>query len=263
MELTFSTMLTKKWTLLDDKIIYGDDEILLSDIQSLKLACKSRVTTNGVIQIKVNNKFINLAYPNKLKKEGEIAFKYLQDNNNYQPTTKLGEIINEINNLPVKDNWGTRKEIAELPNILADDERIKAITSGLTEGNTWLIVCTNKRVLMLDKGLIYGLKVVDIPLDRINSISHSKGLLLGKISITDGALTRTIDNVSNTTVSFFADTVNKEVELFKSAKISPTMQVIHNASPTDELIKCKQLLDMGVLTQEEFDEKKKELLARI
>ncbi|MGL5478242.1 MAG: PH domain-containing protein [Clostridium sp.] len=169
-------------------------------------------------------------------------------------------IQTEINNLPFKDDWGTRKEISELPNVLAMDEHIKAMTSGLTDGNTWLIVCTDKRVLMLDKGMIYGLKLIDIPLDRINSISHSKGLILGKISITDGATTRTIENISNATVSFFADTVNKEISIFKQAKNAPVTQVVNSTSAADELLKFKQLLDMGALTQDEFDAKKKELL---
>lgn len=134
------------------------------------------------------------------------------------------------------------------------------MTSGLTDGNTWLMVCTNRRVLMLDKGMLYGLKLIDIPLDRINSISHSKGLVLGKISITDGAVTRTIENISNVTVSFFSDAVNKEIEIYKKSKNVTTTQVIKEASPADELIKYKQLLDMGALTEEEFDIKKKEIL---
>ena len=113
---------------------------------------------------------------------------------------------------------------------------------------------------MLDKGMIYGLKLIDIPLDRINSISHSKGLLLGKISITDGATTRTIENVSNETLNFFTDTVSKEVEIYKQAKNTPVTQVVNAMSTADEILKFKQLLDMGVLTQEEFECKKKELL---
>lgn len=71
---------------------------------------------------------------------------------------------------------------------------------------------------MLDKGIIYGLKLIDIPLDRINCISYSIGMLLGKIFITDGATTRTIENISKTTVSFFVGTVNKEIELYKQQK---------------------------------------------
>ncbi|SCH67670.1 Uncharacterised protein [uncultured Clostridium sp.] len=265
MNLSFKASLQKSWTLLENRVILGNKEILFTEIESVKLFSKSSFATNGVIQITVNKKVMNLVYPHKSKEDGEKALEYLQDNcgtKEEQSNRKTVKQINdEINSLPCKDDWGTRKEIAELPSILRLDEEIKAMTSGVTEGNTWLIVCTNKRVLMLDKGMIYGLKLIDIPLDRINSISHSKGLLLGKIAITDGATTRMIENVSNNTVSFFADTVNNEVELYKQAKFSPTTQVVNNMSPADELIKYKQLLDMGVLTQDEFDMKKKELLA--
>lgn len=216
MNLSFKVALQKQWTLLEDRLIYGKEEILLTEIKSLKLFSKSSIMTNGVIEIKVNNKVKHLSYSHKQKEEADKAFLYLQENYggkgegaNRKPLSKIQE---EINNLPVTDDWGTRKEISELPNILTLDEDIKAMTSGFNDGNTWLIVCTNKRILMMDKGMIYGLKLVDIPLDRINSISHTKGLILGKISITDGATTRTIENVSNDTVSFFADTVNKEIE---------------------------------------------------
>lgn len=264
MNLSFKAALQKAWTLLDDRLIYGDREILFTEIQSVKVVSKPSFATNGVIQIIVNNKGIILAYPNKSKKDGERAILYLQDNYGGKEQKlnrkSASNIQDEINSLPCKDEWGTRKEIAELPAVLGVDEHIKAITSGLTDGNTWLIVCTNKRIVMLDKGMIYGLRLIDIPLDRINSISQSKGLVLGKISITDGAVTRTIENVSNITVSFFADTVNKEIQLFKQSKITPITQVVNNTSVADELLKYKQLLDMGVLTQEEFNAKKKELL---
>lgn len=264
MNLGFKAMLQKPWTLLDDSILYGNTKILLTEIQSVKVTNKSTVGVNGVIQIMVNGKAIFLAYPHKSKEDGDKAFLYIQDNygNEQQKLDRkrVSDIQAEIDSLENKDDWGTRKEISELPSILGSDEHIKAMTSGLTDGNTWLIVCTNKRILMLDKGMVYGLKLIDIPLDRINSISHSKGLILGKISITDGATTRTIENVSNRTVTFFTNTVNKQIELFKQSKSTPVTQVIHNTSSADELIKYKQLLDMGVLTQEEFDAKKKELL---
>lgn len=262
--LTFKAMLLKPWTLLDDRIIYGSKEILLTEIKSVKLSNKSNFASNGLIEIMVNNKAITLPYPHKAKEDGERALLYLQENYGDKEQRvnekSASEIQAEIDSLPCKDEWGTRKEISELPDVLGKDEHIKAMTSGITDGNTWLIVCTNKRIIMLDKGMIYGLKLIDIPLDRINSISHSKGLVLGRISITDGAVTRTISNVTNTTISFFVEAVNKEIELYKQAKVTPVTQVINNVSNADELIKYKQLLDMGALTQEEFDAKKKELL---
>ncbi|WP_270507532.1 PH domain-containing protein [Paraclostridium sordellii] len=264
MNLKFKAALQKEWTLLDDKVILGKKEILLKEIKSVKLFARPTLVTNGVIQILVDNKYKNLVYTNKSKSDGDKAYEYLQDNcgdeNQLLNRKKTTSIQDEIDALPYKDVWGTRKEIYELPNVLNPDEHIKAMTSGLTDGNTWLMVCTNRRVLMLDKGMLYGLKLIDIPLDRINSISHSKGLVLGKISITDGAVTRTIENISNVTVSFFSNAVNKEIEIYKKSKNVTTTQVIKEASPADELIKYKQLLDMGALTEEEFDIKKKEIL---
>ena len=50
------------------------------------------------------------------------------------------------------------------------------------------------------------------------------------------------------------------MELYKKHKNISKSQVLNNISPADELIKYKQLLDMGALTKEEFDKKKKELL---
>lgn len=264
MNLTFKAPLMKEWTLLDNKIIHGNKEILLTEIQSIESITRPTSLKNGLMVIKVNNWPVNLAFTTKQREDGEKAFAYIEENygakENQNTRKSSRNIQNEINDLPCKDDWGTKKEIDELPSILAKDENIKAITSGLVDGNTWLVVCTNRRVLMLDKGLIYGLKLIDIPLDRINSVSHSKGLILGKIAITDGSTTRTIENVPNNSVGFFADTVNKEIELYKQSKNTPITQVVNNNSPADELIKYKQLLDMGVLTQEEFDKKKNEIL---
>lgn len=63
------------------------------------------------------------------------------------------EVIKETNSF---FNIGARKEVKYLPNILRDDEEIYYVTSGRLQGNTWLITCTNKRLLFLDRGLFFG-----------------------------------------------------------------------------------------------------------
>ena len=42
--------------------------------------------------------------------------------------------------------------------------------------------------------------------------------------------------------------------------VQPAPVVINNSSNADELKKYKELLDMGAISQEEYDQKKKELL---
>ena len=51
--------------------------------------------------------------------------------------------------------------------------------------------------------------------------------------------------------------IKKQIDAIKN---TPTGEAIHKVSPAEELKKYKELLDMGVITQEEFDVKKKELL---
>lgn len=51
--------------------------------------------------------------------------------------------------------------------------------------------------------------------------------------------------------------IREQIEIIKNA---PTGGVIQQLSPADEMKKFKDLLDNGVITQEEFDAKKKQLL---
>ncbi|MCM1505729.1 MAG: SHOCT domain-containing protein [Ruminococcus flavefaciens] len=53
---------------------------------------------------------------------------------------------------------------------------------------------------------------------------------------------------------------DKILENKKKAKSSGNMTIVNQVSSADEILKLKQLLDAGVLTQEEFDAKKKQLL---
>ncbi|WP_294359375.1 PH domain-containing protein [uncultured Clostridium sp.] len=261
MHLTFKAPLQKMWTLLDDKIICGKNEILLSDVQEVSILSKSSSLVNGIIQVKSNGKVITLTYPHKAKDDGEKALNYLLSNCGGTKNKKTLDAIDaEINALPFANQWNVRKELLELPKILSGDETIKALTTGSIDDATWLMVCTNRRLLLLDKGSFSSIKLIDIPLDRINSISHAAKLLSGILEIRDGATIRTIVDIPSQTLSFFADTLNNEINAYKQGKNSTVTQVINNTSAADELLKFKQLLDIGVLTQEEFDKKKKELL---
>lgn len=53
---------------------------------------------------------------------------------------------------------------------------------------------------------------------------------------------------------------NKILENKRNHKSSGDTTVINQVSAADEVLKLKQLLDAGVLTQDEFDTKKKQLL---
>lgn len=168
------------------------------------------------------------------------------------------DILARFKEVNVTDTFGTKKEMKELPMILKEDETIMYAASGFVDNNTWLITCTDKRLLFLDKGMIFGLKQVEIPIEKINSISYKKGLLLGEIVIYHGAAQMTIKNIQKEAVKPLADAINNEIEKHRSTANNTSTQP--TVSAADELLKFKQLLDAEVITQEEFDAKKKELL---
>ncbi|WP_230204359.1 PH domain-containing protein [Olavius algarvensis spirochete endosymbiont] len=157
-------------------------------------------------------------------------------------------------------NLGLDKEIKHLPEVLQDNEIICYLTSGLIEGNTWLIVCTNKRVIFLDKGLLYGLEQLEISLDKINSISQKRGLMLGEIAIWDGARRIRTKNVRKDTLKPFVDATNKAIEAMKNATINNVSTGRGTEDVAAQIEKLADLHNKNILTDEEFQAKKKQLL---
>lgn len=160
------------------------------------------------------------------------------------------------------DQFFTKKELHYLPEVLRDGEEVLAFSSGLMEGNTWLIALTNKRVIFLDKGMIYGLKQAFIDLHRVNAISGSTGILLGTLTITDGATSRTVKNVPKQTVKPFTNKAHDAIEALRTPKPTPDATA-RAESPADLLSKLANLRDQGILTDAEFALKKQEILGRI
>lgn len=172
----------------------------------------------------------------------------------------LETIEEQLKAANVTDTFGTRKEIKALPEILNDNETIKYATSGFVDSNTVLVVCTNFRVLFIDKGLIYGIKSTEIPLDMVNGVSYSKGLMFGTISVVNGAVTTKIENVSKATASIMADTIKSASAKYKEDKNASVLPKEQTVDVVSELRELKKLVDEGILTEEEFTARKKKTL---
>ncbi|MFC1807880.1 PH domain-containing protein [Candidatus Omnitrophota bacterium] len=166
-------------------------------------------------------------------------------------------VAEQIKQLGDFHEYFTKKEIAYLPSILNEGEKIHAMTSGLYEGNTWLIVVTNNRLVFLDKGMIYGLKQVELPLYQISGIAHKTGIAFGKIEISTSAGSKTIDMILKQYVVKVTQTIS---DLARQASAKPATQAPQTdvASQIEKLVELKE---KGILTEEEFQSQKKKLLA--
>ena len=173
----------------------------------------------------------------------------------------LNEIKEQMEQVGIKDLFGTKREVKQLPDIINDDEVIVYGCSGMNDGNTVLCILTNKRILMLDKGLLYGIKSTEIPLDMVNGVSYSKGLMLGKISITNCATITKLENVNKNDAPIMSNAIKEQAEQHKShlkKENQPDSSTHHDDLETDQLVnelrKLKPLVDDGIITEDEFHE---------
>ena len=110
------------------------------------------------------------------------------------------------------DRFFTKKQLRYLPEILLEREQVVAFSSGMMDGKTWLIALTDKRIIFLDKGMLYGLKQTSIPISKISSVSGETGMMFGKITISTGSDEKCISKVWKKTVRPFTNRLNEIIE---------------------------------------------------
>jgi len=166
------------------------------------------------------------------------------------------------------------KEIRELPNIIQKGEIIVYATFGALDsvgtmllfgasdrtGSTVLAVLTDQRIVFVDKGMVWGLKVADIPLDSIQSITYTKGLIVGSLVIYHGSRAFRLNSIGKEAGSVFAARAKSEMDARKNADQTPVSGGAATQTRVEQVKGLKELHDLGIITAEEFDRKKNELL---
>lgn len=155
----------------------------------------------------------------------------------------------------------TQKEIRALPEILSDDETLKAMTSGFMDGTTWLAVCTDRRVIFLDRGMIFGLRQVQMQLDRIQSIDHQTTVFFGWMRLWDGANAMVMRMVPKASLTHFVKVVREMSEGFRDRQRTPGGATAATTPDlASQLERLAGLKEKGHLTAEEFEAQKRKLL---
>ena len=139
----------------------------------------------------------------------------------------IGEVEAQIRNVEEKygmklDTFGTKKEVKYLPEALYDNEVINYLTSGFLDNGTWLLVCTNLRILALDKGMVFGLKQQEIPLEKISSVGFKKKLMFAEVEIVTSSSKIKIDNLYKEQVENFVRAINSARESSSNSQVTLT-----------------------------------------
>ena len=169
----------------------------------------------------------------------------------------LSEVRQQIDEYGHAYIFWTKREIRYLPKILDEHETVKALTSGMFNGSTWIAVCTNRRVIFLNCNMFIGAEQVQMPLDRIQSIDHFFGLFFGTIKVFDGVNVFALNMVLKDSILPFVKATEAAMYASKHADTTHAPQTTDIAS---QLTKLAELRDKKILTEAEFQEQKKKLL---
>lgn len=165
----------------------------------------------------------------------------------------------QIDALPGRYIFWTQKEIRSLPGVLDENEPVLALTSGIMNNSTWLAVCTDRRLIFLNCGMFFGLRQVQIPLDRLQSIDHQFGIAFGQITVWDGASYFTMQMVLRSSIEPFSVAVQRAMNEFKYGH-RPVVASTASVDIASQLERLAALKERGHITEEEFQAQKKKLL---
>lgn len=179
------------------------------------------------------------------------------------------DISNAIATFQIK-TFGNQKNIERTESMLGEDEIVHYISptnATFYQANTrkketlpGIIVLTDKRVLFTFKaGFSEAIK--EYSLSEVRAINCSgNGLTGGQLEIQ--TLTETVQVLISYKKELMRQLQTLVSDLLKNYKIQAAMssRQPQTCSAADEILKLKNLLDVGAITQEEFDAKKKQLL---
>lgn len=191
----------------------------------------------------------------------KLADKEITEQENKQETqARVDRIQEQIKNskTPNATNFFGRKEVEELPKLIQENETITALIQGSYNNGTGLLVLSDKRLIFIDKGFV-NLKTEDFPLNKISSVQFESGMVFAKIKIHTSSNIAEISNIDKNFGRQFVDLTRSNIEGSEGGGGNSSGQ----PDVLEQIKKLSELKDQGILTEEEFNNKKTDLLSKL
>jgi hypothetical protein len=155
--------------------------------------------------------------------------------------------------------FGAGREIKRLTGHLWEGETVEQMTTGTYGKGTGLVALTDRRLLFIHEGVMSH-SSEDFPMDKVSSVQWSAGMMTGEIVIFASGNKSEIKMVNKDDGKEIVDTIRHRISAQSDAPASPANSTTAPADPIEQLKKLGELRDAGILTPEEFDAKKADLL---
>lgn len=235
----------KVFGVVDDAILYGNENIPFSEIVSINLATAPTPLTNGVAQMQAKGKIYQLCYKFADRERAAKAIAYAK------------EKIDAVNG--IKKDWkyhisahtGTTLEVYDTYLIInfMRTGGIGTMTANILSGGT----TGGKRINFSDITAIQFKEPAGM------TVGFIQFAYPGSREMRDSVVAAINDENAIPVSPQNLEEARKIVEYIENKRVE-LKNGASQVSSADELKKFKDLLDAGIITQEEFEGKKKQLL---
>ena len=255
MNASFKALGCKAWAINDNGIVFDNKTtIKFDEITSVRLqnTADSRLI-NGVIVIMVNTQQYVLAFSFKQKSEGEQAYETLKANFGSDERKNAFQAEREKEERELIYNIkGVRGRSLK---VFAD-RAIITVTAGMGSFITGNVSDGEKTIYYTDcVGLQFKESGVQIGYLQFETAARTMNNTTSNF-FNENSFTFDLSVTTNEKMKEIRDYIQVQIRNCKNNQGQSSKAI----SPAEELKKFKELLDMGIITQEEFDAKKKQLL---
>lgn len=157
---------------------------------------------------------------------------------------------------------GGKREIKKLPEHLHDGEVVDYIAQGTYATNQGIVVLTSTRMLFLFHGMV-SQALEDFPYRSLSSVQSKAGFATGELTVHASGNQAVISHIIKPDLKHLADALRERIATGGQPPAPSPLPPSTQPDVMEQLRKLGELRNVGVLTQEEFDAKKAELLSRL
>ena len=139
---------------------------------------------------------------------------------------------------------------------------------GARKNQRGLLVLTDQRLFFIWQGMIRH-TCESIPLDLMTSVAVGRGLMFSRIKTQGAQSLEEVGQIDKVDAHELAEELRSLISRRGAQRPTapvagiPQLAVSASTDPVEALQKIKEMLDLGLITQDDYDRKKRELLGRM
>jgi hypothetical protein len=170
--------------------------------------------------------------------------------------------IRALANQKLRYKMGVRRELKHLPDILAEREAVLNMAAGEYDGAQGLLVVTERRLVFFAKGMTRT-RQEDFPYSKLSSLQTKTSMMSGQLTIFVSGNKAHIKSVlPKERVIEIGEYVRGRIsDTPESPSLSAPATTSAESPPAERLRSLQSMRDQGLITADEFEAKRAQILA--